>query len=98
MIQEIDNSTYSSQLISLTNTSVATTNGITTSNGLVRIAVTNACYMKIAGTPTATTADTLLPAGSVSFFKIASGDKVALLGLAVTTGTATVTAMESVTI
>jgi hypothetical protein len=97
MIQEIDNSTYSSQLISLTNTSVATTNGITTSNGLVRIAVTNACYMKIAGTPTATTADTLLPAGSVSFFKIASGDKVALLGLAVTTGTATVTAMESVT-
>jgi hypothetical protein len=97
MIQEIDNSTYSSQLISLTNTSVATANGITTSNGLVRIAVTNACYMKIAGTPTATTADTLLPAGSVSFFKIASGDKVALLGLAVTTGTATVTAMESVT-
>jgi hypothetical protein len=97
MIQEIDNSTYSSQLVSLTNTSVATTNGITTSNGLVRIAVTNACYMKIAGTPTATTADTLLPAGSVSFFKIASGDKVALLGLAVTTGTATVTAMESVT-
>jgi len=98
MIQEIDNSTYSSQLISLTNTSVATTNGITTSNGLVRIAVTNACYMKIAGTPTATTADILLPAGSVSFFKIASGDKVALLGLAVTTGTATVTAMESVSI
>jgi hypothetical protein len=98
MIQEIDNSTYSSQLVSLTNTSVATTNGITTSNGLVRIAVTNACYMKIAGTPTATTADTLLPAGSVSFFKIASGDKVALLGLAVTTGTATVTAMESVSI
>ena len=98
MIQEIDNSTYSSQLISLTNTSVATTNGITTSNGLVRIAVTNACYMKIAATPTATTADTLLPAGSVSFFKIASGDKVALLGLAVTTGTATVTAMESVNI
>ena len=98
MIQEIDNSTYRSQLISLTNTSVATTNGITTSNGLVRIAVTNACYMKIAGTPTATTADTLLPAGSVSFFKIASGDKVALLGLAVTTGTATVTAMESVSI
>jgi hypothetical protein len=54
--------------------------------------------MKIAGTPTATTADTLLPAGSVSFFKIASGDKVALLGLAATTGTATVTAMESVSI
>jgi len=98
MIQEIDNSTYSSQLIALTITSVATTNGITTSNGLVRIAVTNACYMKIAATPTATTADTLLPAGSVSFFKIASGDKVALLGLAVTTGTATVTAMESVSI
>ena len=73
MIQEIDNSTYSSQLISLTNTSVATT-------------------------PTATTADTLLPAGSVSFFKMASGDKVALLGLVATTGTATVTAMESVTI
>jgi hypothetical protein len=53
--------------------------------------------MKIATTPTATNADTLLPAGSVSFFKMASGDKVALLGLAVTTGTATVTAMESVT-
>jgi hypothetical protein len=98
MIQEIDNSTYSSQLISLTNTSVATTNGVTTSNGIVRIAVTNACYMKIATTPTATTADTLLPAGSTSFFKMASGDKVALLGLVATTGTATVTAMESVSI
>jgi hypothetical protein len=54
--------------------------------------------MKIATTPTATTADTLLPAGSTSFFKMASGDKVALLGLVATTGTATVTAMESVTI
>jgi hypothetical protein len=54
--------------------------------------------MKIATTPTATTADTLLPAGSTSIFKMASGDKVALLGLVATTGTATVTAMESVSI
>jgi hypothetical protein len=98
MIQEIDNSNYSSQLISLTNSSVATTNAVSTSNGLVRIAVTHSCYMKIAGTPTATSADVLLPAGSTSFFKMASGDKVALLGLVGTTGTATVTAMESVTI
>ena len=97
MIQEIDNSTYSSQLISLTNSSVATTNAISTSNGIVRIAVTNACYMKTAIAPTATTADTLLPAGSVSFFAIPSGNKVALLGITASTGTATVTAMESVT-
>jgi len=97
MIQEIDNSSYSSQLVSLTNTSVATASAVSTSNGIVRIAVTNACYMKIATTPTATSSDTLLPAGSISFFKMASGDKVALLGLAATTGTATVTAMESVT-
>jgi hypothetical protein len=97
MILEIDNSTYSSQLVSLTNTSVATTNAVTTSNGLVRIAVTHACHLKIATTPTATTADPQLSAGSVSFFKMASGDKVALLGLVATTGTATVTAMESVT-
>ena len=96
MIQEIDNSTYSSQLISLTNTSVATASAISTSNGIVRIAVTNVAYMKIDTTPTATTADTLLPAGSVSFFVIASGQKVALLGIAATTGTATVTAMEAI--
>jgi hypothetical protein len=96
MIQEIDNSSYSSQLISLTNTSVATANPVTTSNGLVRIAVTNAAYMKIATTPTATTADTLLPAGSVSFFVIGDQQKVALLGLAATTGTATVTALEAI--
>ncbi len=96
MIQEKDNSSYSSQLISLTNTSVATASAVTTSNGIVRIAVTHSAYMKIATTPTATTADTLLPAGSTSFFKMASGDKVALLGLVATTGTATVTAMESV--
>jgi hypothetical protein len=96
MIQEIDNSSYSSQLISLTNTSVATTNPVTTSNGLVRIAVTNAAYMKIATTPTATTADTLLPAGTVSFFVIGDQQKVALLGLAATTGTATVTALEAI--
>ena len=96
MIQEIDNSSYSSQLISLTNTSVATTDPVTTSNGLVRIAVTNAAYMKIATTPTATTADTLLPAGSVSFFVIGDQQKVALLGLAATTGTATVTALEAI--
>jgi hypothetical protein len=96
MIQEIDNSSYSSQLISLTNTSIATANPVTTSNGLVRIAVTNAAYMKIATTPTATTADTLLPAGSVSFFVIGDQQKVALLGLAATTGTATVTALEAI--
>ena len=96
MIQEIDNTSYSSQLISLTNTSIATANPVTTSNGLVRIAVTNAAYMKIATTPTATTADTLLPAGSVSFFVIASGQKVALLGIAATTGTATVTSIEAI--
>jgi hypothetical protein len=96
MIQEIDNSSYSSQLISLTNTSVATANPVTTSNGLVRIAVTNAAYMKIATTPTATTADTLLPAGSVSFFVIGDQQKVALLGLAATTGTATVTSIEAI--
>ena len=96
MIQEIDITNYSSQLISLTNTSVATTNPVSTSNGLVRIAVTNAAYMKIATTPTATTADTLLPAGSVSFFVIGDQQKVALLGLAATTGTATVTALEAI--
>ena len=96
MIQEIDNTTYSSQLISLTNTSIATANPVTTSNGLVRIAVTNAAYMKIATTPTATTADTLLPAGSVSFFVIGDQQKVALLGLAATTGTATVTSIEAI--
>jgi len=96
MIQEIDITNYSSQLISLTNTSVATANPVTTSNGLVRIAVTNAAYMKIATTPTATTADTLLPAGSVSFFVIGDQQKVALLGLAATTGTATVTSIEAI--
>ena len=96
MIQEIDNTTYSSQLISLTNTSLATANPVTTSNGLVRITVTNAAYMKIATTPTATTADTLLPAGSVSFFVIGDQQKVALLGLAATTGTATVTSIEAI--
>ena len=96
MIQEIDNTTYSSQLISLTNTSVATTNPVTTSNGLVRIAVTHSAYMKIATTPTATSADTLLPAGTVSFFVIGDQQKVALLGLAATTGTATCTSIEAI--
>ena len=96
MIQEIDNSSYSSQLISLTNTSVATTDPVTTSNGLVRIAVTHSAYMKIATTPTATSADTLLPAGTVSFFVIGDQQKVALLGLAATTGTATCTSIEAI--
>ena len=96
MIQEIDNSSYSSQLISLTNTSVATTNQVTTSNVLVRIAVTHSAYMKIATTPTATSADTLLPAGTVSFFVIGDQQKVALLGLAATTGTATCTSIEAI--
>ena len=96
MIQEIDNSSYSSQLISLTNTSVATTDPVSTSNGLVRIAVTHSAYMKIATTPTATSADTLLPAGTVSFFVIGDQQKVALLGLAATTGTATVTSIEAI--
>ena len=96
MIQEIDNSSYSSQLISLTNTSVATTDPVSTSNGLVRIAVTHSAYMKIATTPTATSADTLLPAGTVSFFVIGDQQKVALLGLAATTGTATCTSIEAI--
>ena len=96
MIQEIDNSSYSSQLISLTNTSVATTDPVSTSNGLVRIAVTHSAYMKIATTPTATSSDTLLPAGTVSFFVIGDQQKVALLGLAATTGTATCTSIEAI--
>lgn len=96
MIQEIDNSSYSSQLISLTNTSVATTDPVTTSNGLVRIAVTHSAYMKIATTPTATSADTLLPAGTVSFFVIGDQQKVALLGLVATTGTGTCTSIEAI--
>lgn len=96
MIQEIDNTNYSSQLISLTNSSVATTNPVSTSNGLVRIAVTHSAYMKIATTPTATSADTLLPAGTVSFFVIGDQQKVALLGLASATGTATITSLEAI--
>jgi hypothetical protein len=95
-IQSIDNSPYQSQLISLTNSSVATTDAINSSNGLIRIATSHTCHVAFGATPTATTSDTLLPAGSTSFFTMKSGDKVALIGLVATTGRATVTTMESI--
>ena len=47
--------------------------------GLVRVAVTTDCYVAAGSNPTATNTNMYLPAGSVEYFAMNDGDKLAFL-------------------
>lgn len=48
----------------------------------IRVVVTTAAYIKIGGSPTATTSDVYLPADSPEYFTCASGEKVSAIQVA----------------
>lgn len=46
----------------------------------IRVAVTEAAYVRVGdGTPTAVTGDTLMAAGSVEYFRVSPGQKIAAI-------------------
>lgn len=57
---------------------------------IVRVAVNQDTYVAVGTNPTATANDAMMPAGSVEFFAVTEGDKVAFLQVS-TAGRITVT-------
>ena len=76
-------------------TSSAQSSAITTGSGIIRIA-TKGCeaHIKFGTNPTATTSDVLIPANTVEFFKFTSGEKVAFIRSASSTGDISITAVD----
>ena len=73
----------------------AQSGAIITGSGIVRIAVRGAhAHIKIGYNPTATTADTLLPDGTVEYFEIRSGQQVAFIKSGSATGEINFTAID----
>ena len=81
------------QKASVAATSTAVSNAFGNDTILIRVAVTTDCYIKISDAPTATTSDTLLPAGSIDYFMVEPGQKAAFIRNSAD-GVATVTEME----
>ena len=46
---------------------------------LIRVVADVACYIDIAADPTAAAADTYVPAGAPEYFRVAPGDKLAVI-------------------
>lgn len=67
------------QNITVAGTSAATSNAMGSQTFKIRIATTTDAYFAIGPTPTATTSDPVLPAGTVDYVKINPGEKVAAL-------------------
>ena len=78
------------------NTSSSRSVAITTQSGIVRIA-TKSCEAHIKfgdGTVVATTSDLLIPANHVEFFAFKSGDHIAFIRSASSTGDISITAID----
>ena len=67
------------QTITTSGSSAATSNAVATSTRLVRIVATEDVHIAFATAPTATTSNPFLPAKQVEYFKITGGDKVAAI-------------------
>lgn len=76
-------------------TSSAQSAAIVTGSGIVRIA-TKGCEAHIAfgSNPTATTSSLLIPANTVEFFKFTSGEKIAFIRSASSTGDISICAVD----
>ena len=76
-------------------TSSSQSSAIITGSGLIRIA-TKACeaHIKFGANPTATTSDVLIPANWVEIFSFKSGDKVAFIRSASSTGDISICAVD----
>lgn len=67
------------QSITTSGTSAATTNAVGGQTYAVRIHATAAAFITFAGTPTATTSDVFMAAGATEYFAISPGEKVAAI-------------------
>jgi len=67
------------QTVSVSGTSAAITNAVGTQTRAIRVAVTTDCHIKVATTPVATTSDPFIPSGTVEYFRITPGQKVAFI-------------------
>tara|TARA_B100001093_G_C26831087_1_gene1016162 strand:- start:339 stop:653 length:315 start_codon:yes stop_codon:yes gene_type:complete len=85
--------TGTTQTITTSGSSAATSSGVATSTRVVRIVATEDCHITFATSPTATTSLPFLPAKQVEYFKITGGHKVAAIQSS-TAGTVYVTEME----
>lgn len=67
------------QKVSISGSSAATSNAVGSGIQQVRLMSTVACYIKVAGTPTATTSDPLLAPYVPEYIEIKPGEKVAAI-------------------
>lgn len=81
------------QTITLGASSAAITNAVSAYVNRVRVVATGNCHIKIDGTPTAAAGDIYLPSGTVEYFAIHPGQKVAAIQDGAATGTVYVTEM-----
>ena len=58
------------QSIAVAATSAATSNAFDAETTIVRISTTTNCYIAFGSSPTATTSDVLMPAGTTEYFKV----------------------------
>ena len=81
------------QTVSVTDSSAATSNAFGDSTTHVRVVCTVDCFIVFGATPTATSSKTYLPADTVEFFKVPDGGttKLAALREGSTSGTLYVT-------
>lgn len=67
------------QKVTFSGTSAATTNAIGAHITVVRLVATEPCYVAFGGAPVATSSSIYLPADRPEYFTVNSGDKVAAL-------------------
>jgi len=80
------------QTVAYTGSSVASTNAFGAGITVVRLVSETNCFVTFAGTPTATTGGTFLPAFTPEYFSVSPGEKVAAIRQA-TSGNLFVTEM-----
>ena len=85
--------TGTTQKITTSGTSAATSSAVATTPRVVRIVATEDCHIAFATSPTATANGPFLPAKQVEYFKITGGHKVAAIQSS-TGGSVFVTEME----
>lgn len=67
------------QSVAFTGTAGTISNAVGAQTYKVRVIVTSAAYIKIDGSPTATSSDVYLPADSAEYFSINPGQKVSAI-------------------
>ena len=67
------------QTVTTSGTSAATSNGFAAQTYAVRVTCTTDTHIVFGGSPTATTGDVFMPAGVVEYFQVTPGQKLAAI-------------------